>query len=176
VKDHLVASGEAEFSRHAVERLSLFSDAVAAIAITLLALDLPVPAGATVSVFWSSVRHSGSNYVAFLISFAFATKLLITRELETTSAHAVRLGFYALLQVASSILLLMQRHLASRGQAAATPSASIANLTWQSYGLILGFGLSIPLLFVWKWAWLLWIFVPLLFDRVSSRQRANFRA
>jgi hypothetical protein len=70
----------------------------------------------------------------------------------------------------------MQRHLASRGQAAATPSASIANLTWQSYGLILGFGLSIPLLFVWKWAWLLWIFVPLLFDRVSSRQRANFRA
>jgi uncharacterized membrane protein len=207
-----MATGETEFARRAVERLSLFSDAVAAIAITLLALDLPVPAGATVSAFWSSVRHSGSNYVAFLISFAviaaawshhhdlfryavdmdaglrqlnmawlltivltpFATKLLTTRGLETTSAHAVRLGFYALLQVASSaLLLMMQRHLASRGQAPATPAASVGNLTWQSYGLMLGFGMTIPLLFVWKLAWLLWIVVPLVFDRLSRLVRTT---
>ena len=207
-----MATGEAEFARRAVERLSLFSDAVAAIAITLLALDLPVPGGATVSAFWSSVRHSGSNYVAFLISFAviavawshhydlfryvvdtdarlrqlnmawlltivltpFATKLLTTRGLETTSAHAVRLGFYALLQVASSaLLLMMQRHLASRRQAPATPAASVANLTWMSYGQVLGFGLSIPLLFVWKLAWSLWIVVPLVFDRAGRRLHAT---
>jgi len=205
-----MATGEAEFARRAVERLSLFSDAVAAIAITLLALDLPVPGGATVSALWSSVRHSGSNYVAFLISFAviavawshhhdlfryavdmdaglrqlnmgwlltivltpFATKLLIARGLETTSAHAVRFGFYALVQVGSSaLLLLLQRHLVSRRQAPATPAASAANLTWQSYGQMLGFGLSIPLLFVWKLAWLLWIVVPLVVDRVSRRFR-----
>jgi len=205
-----MATGEAEFARRAVERLSLFSDAVAAIAITLLALDLPVPGGATVSALWSSVRHSGSNYVAFLISFAviavawshhhdlfryavdmdaglrqlnmgwlltivltpFATKLLIARGLETTGAHAVRFGFYALVQVGSSaLLLLLQRHLVSRRQAPATPAASAANLTWQSYGQMLGFGLSIPLLFVWKLAWLLWIVVPLVVDRVSRRFR-----
>jgi uncharacterized membrane protein len=205
-------TGEAEFARRAVERLSLFSDAVAAIAITLLALDLPVPGGATVSAIWSSVRQSGSSYVAFLISFAviaaawshhhdlfryavdidaglrqlnvgwlltivltpFATKLLTTRGLETTSAHAVRFGFYALVQVGSSaLLLLLQRHLASRRQAPATPAASAANLTWQSYGQMLGFGLSIPLLFVWKLSWLLWIVVPLVFDRVSRRFRAR---
>jgi len=119
----------------------------------------------------AGLRQLNMAWLPTIILTPFATKPLITRGLETTSAHAVRLGFYALLQVASSVLLLMmQRHLASRGQAAATPSASIANLTWQSYGLILGFGLSIPLLFVWKWAWLLWIFVPLLFDRVTSRQ------
>jgi uncharacterized membrane protein len=208
----VVATGEAEFARRAVERLSLFSDAVAAIAITLLALALPVPGGATVSAFWSSVRHSGSNYVAFLISFAviavawshhydlfryvvdmdarlrqlnmvwlltivltpFATKLLTTRGLETTSAHAVRFGFYALLQVGSTaVLLMMQRHLAPRGQAPATPAASVANLTWQSYGQMLGFGLSIPLLFVWKPAWLLWIAVPLVFDLASRRLRVT---
>lgn len=205
-----MATGEAEFARRAAERLSLFSDAVAAIAITLLALDLPVPGGATMSAFWSSVRHSGSNYVAFLISFAviaaawshhhdlfryavdmdaglrqlnmawlltivltpFATKLLTTRGTETTSVHAVRFGLYALLQVAScGLLLMMQRHLASRGQAPATPAASVAGLTWQSYGQILGFGLSIPVVFVWKSAWLLWIVVPLVFDRVTRRRR-----
>jgi uncharacterized membrane protein len=207
-------TGEAEFARRAVERLCLFSDAVAAIAITLLALDLPVPGGATVPAFWSSVQHNGSNYVAFLISFAviaaawshhhdllryaidmdarlrqvnlawllvivltpFATKLLTTRGLETTSVHAVRLGFYALLQVGSSaLLLLMRRHLASHGQAPATPAASVASLTWQSYGLMLGFGLSIPLLFVWKSAWLLWIVVPRVVDQISQRTRATAR-
>jgi hypothetical protein len=36
---------------------------------------------------------------------------------------------------------------------------------------MLGFGLSIPLLFVWKSAWLLWIVVPLVFDQVSRRIR-----
>jgi uncharacterized membrane protein len=208
----MMATGEAEFARHAVERLSLFSDAVAAIAITLLALDLPVPGGATVSALWSSVRHSGSSYIAFLISFAviavawshhhdlfryaidtdaglrqlnmawlltivltpFATKLLINSGLETTSAHAVRFGFYALVQVGSSAFLLMlQRHLASRRQAPATPTASVANLTWQSYGQMLGFGVSIPLLFAWKLAWLLWIVVPLVVDQVGRRLRAS---
>jgi hypothetical protein len=63
------------------------------------------------------------------------------------------------------------RHLASRGQAPATPAASVAGLTWQSYGQILGFGLSIPVFFVWKSAWLLWIVVPLVFDRVTRRRR-----
>ena len=52
-----------------MERLTLFSDAVVAIAITLLAVDLPVPEGDTVSAFWSSVRRNDGHYAAFLISF-----------------------------------------------------------------------------------------------------------
>ena len=42
----------------AVDRLTFFSDAVVAIAITLLAIDLPVPTGANVPQFWSSVRRN----------------------------------------------------------------------------------------------------------------------
>ncbi len=40
-----------------------------AIAITLLAIDLPVPGGGTVSLFWKSVEHDDGHYAAFLISF-----------------------------------------------------------------------------------------------------------
>lgn len=53
----------------AVERLTFFADAVIAIAITLLALELPVPEGSTNSELLHSIREHGHEYVAFLISF-----------------------------------------------------------------------------------------------------------
>jgi uncharacterized membrane protein len=51
------------------ERLVLFSDAVVAIALTLLALELPVPAGDTNDEFLHSLREHYQEYLAFLISF-----------------------------------------------------------------------------------------------------------
>jgi uncharacterized membrane protein len=59
-----------EIETGAGERLIFFSDAVVAIAITLLALELPVPSGGTTRQFWSSVRENSGAYIAFLISFA----------------------------------------------------------------------------------------------------------
>jgi uncharacterized membrane protein len=53
----------------AVERLTFFADAVIAIAITLLALDLPVPTGETNRELLHSVGEHYPEYVAFLISF-----------------------------------------------------------------------------------------------------------
>lgn len=53
----------------ATDRLIFFTDAVVAIAITLLALELPVPSGRNVSEFWRSVREHHDEYLAFLISF-----------------------------------------------------------------------------------------------------------
>jgi uncharacterized membrane protein len=69
-KDRLVPTCEEGFTARAVDRLLFFSDAVAAVAITLLAIDLPVPRGGTLTAFWSSARADGSHYAAFLISFA----------------------------------------------------------------------------------------------------------
>jgi uncharacterized membrane protein len=196
-----MAYGGREFDSRGVERLALFSDAVSAIAITLLALDLPVPEGDTVSAFWSSVHRNDGHYAAFLISFLaiagawsnhhdlfrytaradsrlrslnmawlltivlipFATRMLTETGNPTLDAHALRYGFYALLQVLESgVLLVMLRQMISRGQAPAAPRSAVNSMTRQCYVLMTGFGLSIPFFFVTTYAWVLWFALPLL--------------
>jgi uncharacterized membrane protein len=207
-----VSNGGLESEQRAVDRLTIFSDAVVAIAITLLAIDLPVPAADTVSAFLSSARHNSGHYAAFLISFfaiagawshhhdvfryasrmdgrlrtintewllmivliPFATKLLTARGNPTLDAHALRFGFYALLQVlASATMLGMLRHMLSRDQLPGIPASVVAGTTWQTCGLLLGFALSIPVFFATTYGWLLWIIVPLLvFQLYRFRNRA----
>jgi uncharacterized membrane protein len=196
-----VSNAELESEARAVDRLTIFSDAVVAIAITLLAIDLPVPAGDTVSELLSSARHSSGHYAAFLISFfaiagawsqhhdvfryakrmdgrlrtintvwllmivltPFATKLLTARGNPTLDAHALRFGFYALLQaLTSGAMLGMLRHMLSRDQLPGMPASFVAGTTWQTCGQLLGFALSIPVFFATTYAWVLWIVVPLL--------------
>jgi uncharacterized membrane protein len=53
----------------AAERLTFFADAVIAIAITLLALELPLPDGDTNAEVLRSVAEQREEYIAFLISF-----------------------------------------------------------------------------------------------------------
>jgi uncharacterized membrane protein len=59
----------AEVESAAAERLTFFSDAVVAIAMTLLALDLPLPRGATAEEFWRSAGQNFGFYLAFVLSF-----------------------------------------------------------------------------------------------------------
>jgi uncharacterized membrane protein len=59
----------AELEARGADRVVLFSDAVVAIAITLLALDLPVPSGHDAAAFLASVAMFGPEYLSFLISF-----------------------------------------------------------------------------------------------------------
>jgi uncharacterized membrane protein len=212
--DRLAADEERESESRAVDRLTIFSDAVVAIAITLLALDLPVPEGDTASAFWSSVRRNDGHYAAFLISFfviaaawgnhhdlfryarrfdprlrtlnmawlltivlvPFATRTLTTPGHPTLDAHALRFGFYALLQVLESgALLAMLWHMVSHGLAPGTPRLTMTGMARQCYVLMAGFGLSIPLFFVTTGAWLLWIVVPLLAGQVSRLRRRYSR-
>jgi uncharacterized membrane protein len=63
------AEVEEEGNRIATERLVFFSDAVMAIAITLLALELPTPRGDTTAQAWHDFGDHLDDYLAFLISF-----------------------------------------------------------------------------------------------------------
>ena len=206
-----MSDDERGFESRGTDRLVAFSDAVVAIAITLLALDLPVPTGATMSKFLSSVGNGTDEYVAFLISFVviaaawrryhgvfryiervdarvrnynvlwlltiilnpFATRLLTVQGQSAAGPRGLQFGFYALLQVLSSAaLLLIVHHVAAHDlQASDTPPITDAQSDWESYGVMLGFGLSIPLFFVTSYAWVIWIVVPLAVGRIAELRR-----
>jgi uncharacterized membrane protein len=206
-----VANDEVEHERRAVERLVFFSDAVVAIAITLLAIDLPVPSGATAGAFWASARTHDGVYLSFLVSFLtiavawshhhdafkyarrtdawlryvtmiwlltiilipFATKLLTGQGHDTLTVHALRWGFYALLQtVEAGALVAMTHHMASHGlEAEDAAGRAGAYRSWQSYGSMLGFGLSIPVFFATTYGWVLWIVMPFLVARADQLRR-----
>jgi uncharacterized membrane protein len=203
-----VAYDEREAGLRVTERLTYFSDAVVAIALTLLAIELPVPRGDTVPEFWLSFEHDDGHYAAFLISFLviaaawsdhhelfryvtqvdsrlrqlnmgwllsivlipFATRLLIVSE-QTVATHALRFGFYALLQILeSAALYAMVRHMTAAGLADIPPQVA-RRMARRCVLLMLGFGLSIPVFFATVYAWVLWLVPPLLSDYLRRRQR-----
>ncbi|MFC8454099.1 TMEM175 family protein [Kitasatospora sp. NPDC057223] len=187
------------FEERAADRMIFFSDAVVAIAITLLALELPVPEGPTVPAFRSAVHEDLDHYLAFLISFAviaaawgqhnrvfrytertdgrlrtlnacwlltivlnpFATKLLTT-EGDDTDTIGLRFGFYALLQcLAHAVVIAMERRMTSRRlRGPDVPAELVAAGDPVLYGMLFGFGLSVPVFFLTPYAWILWIVVP----------------
>ncbi|MFJ6129672.1 TMEM175 family protein [Streptomyces griseoviridis] len=213
----ITVENEQAVEAQGTDRLILFSDAVVAIAITLLALELPVPVGPDAAALWDSAREHADHYLAFLISFyaiaaawgqhhrifrsvvrndsllrklnmlwllmiilnPFATRLLVTEGGDTLTAHALRWGFYAFLQVLAGLTLIgITHHLNVRGLRADGARSPLAAEP-QRYAILVGFALSIPVFFATTTAWLLWIAVPLLTSYVylplRDRRRGRTR-
>jgi uncharacterized membrane protein len=208
------AAGDPELEARAADRMTLFSDAVVAIAITLLAIDLPVPEGRTTAEFLSDVSKHLGSYSAFLISFVsiagswanhhdlfhntrrvdaklrhlnmlwlltivllpFATKLLTNQGNDVLAVHALRYGFYALVQAVESLLVLaMLRYMTANDMAEGLPADKVTSVTEQSSVLILGFALSIPVFFATTYGWVLWIAIPLVSHSWLRNRRRNDR-
>lgn len=69
---------------------------------------------------------------------------------------------------------------ADRGAGSGTPPLAATYGDWDSYGVMLGFGLSIPVFFATSYAWVLWIVIPplagrLFWLRLRDRRRPEGR-
>jgi uncharacterized membrane protein len=186
--------------RDSTERVTFFSDAVVAIALTLLAIELPVPSARSQHAFFSSIHHNQSHYVSFLVSFVvvavawrnhremnvlvtksdptfetlnfvwlltvvllpFAAKLLTLQRGPTLLVHACTFGFYALIEMLSSVMVIvMLRHAGAKGHVQPDSREAVVGLQRTCISYVAGFGLSIPLFFATYYAWVLWIIGPI---------------
>jgi len=95
-------SEDVEIRTAAAERLTFFGDAVIAIALTLLALELPVPEGSTNSALLRSASDHRAGYMAFLISFVviashWRAHHRVFRHVAAVSSRLTNLTVYWLL-------------------------------------------------------------------------------
>jgi uncharacterized membrane protein len=121
----------------------------------------------------SRLRTLNTFWLLMIVLNPFATRLL---TVSGDATHALRFSFYALLQVLESaamfgVVAQMVRH----QLAPDLPQKMAIDLARQSFNLILGFGLSIPVFFVTGYAWVLWIVIPLVVSRWRHQARRRSR-
>lgn len=100
--DAAAAAGSSE--QTAAERLTFFSDAVVAIAITILAIELPVPRGESAAELATALAGNVPSYLTFLLSFVVIARHWVThhrvfRYVERTSTPVTWLNFGWLLLI-----------------------------------------------------------------------------
>jgi hypothetical protein len=93
--------------------------------------------------------------------------LLTSRGPETLETHALRFGFYSLVQLLDSVLLVaMLRRMATRRMLAGVSPRLLTAMTWRNLSPGLAFGVSIPVFFVTTYGWVAWFAVPLALHRL----------
>lgn len=179
------------------ERLTFFVDAVLAIAITLLALDLPLPTGGTNRDLLHSLAGHRDDYLAFAISYVVIwghwsshhrlfrhvenlggalTQLTMvwlmmmvltpfaTRTLTGDGAYGIRFTLYATVQfVAGVMYMLIIREIARHHLLRPGADLAALRLGYIRTGVIItAYLVSIPVAFVTKYAYGVWIAIPFL--------------
>jgi uncharacterized membrane protein len=166
---------EMEFA--AAERLMFFTDAVVAIALTLLALQLPIPGGIENVPRSSSemVRDAGQHfddYLAFLISFVviaahWRLHHRVFRYVRVAS-RAMQFAIFAVIIV----LILRTQHVP-----AGSDAQHMEDGLWQTIALAVGFAVSIPLyLLIGQWAFAVWAVASLIGNLIRSQWHRHRRS
>jgi len=137
-----------EIESRAAERLTFFSDAVVAIAMTLLALDLPVPEGNTVSHFLHSVSSNSTQYLAFLVSFwtivgAWSNHHDVFRYLKRADGRLRTLDMTWLMLIV--LIPFATKLLTTKGDTSLSGNLTINAFQWGFYALVQTFDSALML-------------------------------
>jgi len=115
------------------------------------------------------LRELNLAWLFTIVVIPFATKLLTASGSPTLDTHALRFGFYALIQMLESVAqFAMLKHISARGQAPDAPRPAVNNMGRQAWIPMAAFGLSIPFFFVTTYAWVFWFAVPLVVGRLRE--------
>jgi hypothetical protein len=113
------------------------------------------------------LRTLNMAWLLTIVLNPFATKLLTSQGHQPLGVHALRFGFYALVQALSSgTLLALSQHMVTHAQVPSMPASLVTSTNWESVGLLVGFGLSMPVFFATAYGWVLWFVGPLVVRQV----------
>jgi hypothetical protein len=70
-------------------------------------------------------------------------------------------------------MLALVHHMVTHAQMPDIPGSVVTTATWRSIGLLVGFGLSIPVFFATTYGWVLWFVGPLVVRQVHRLRHGD---
>ena len=68
--------------------------------------------------------------------------------------------------LSAGALLAVSHHMVTHAQVPGMPASVVTSTNWESAGLLVGFGLSIPVFFATAYGWVLWLAGPLVVHQI----------